>query len=75
MHWAKEHIITAAERNIVKGYEDGTFRPDGKITRSEFAVILGRALNVNLDQSGLSFKAGVSPFLQLLHKERAYSGF
>lgn len=55
-HWAKENILAAVERNIVKGYEDGTFRPDGEVTRSEFAVILGRALKVNLEQAGLSFK-------------------
>lgn len=55
-HWAKESINTAIELNLVKGYEDGTFRPDGAVTRSEFAVILGRALQVGLDSSGLSFK-------------------
>ncbi|MEK4330578.1 S-layer homology domain-containing protein [Paenibacillus sp. FSL R7-0312] len=54
-HWAKESIITAAQRKLVNGYADGTFRPDGAVTRSEFAVILGRALQVNLSQSGLSF--------------------
>lgn len=31
-HWAKPYIITAAERTIVNGFEDKTFRPDENVT-------------------------------------------
>ncbi|WNS40992.1 S-layer homology domain-containing protein [Paenibacillus sp. MMS20-IR301] len=55
-HWAKESILAAIERNLVKGYGDGSFRPYGAVTRSEFAVILGRALQVELKPSVLTFK-------------------
>ncbi|MBK1989379.1 S-layer homology domain-containing protein [Sphaerospermopsis aphanizomenoides BCCUSP55] len=43
-HWAKSSILTAAERNIFKGYPDGTFRPDAPVTRAEFAAIIFTAL-------------------------------
>lgn len=38
--WAKDIIASLVEKNIMKGYEDGTFRPDQMITRAEFAEII-----------------------------------
>ena len=38
--WAKNIIASLAEKNIMKGYEDGTFRPNQMITRAEFAEII-----------------------------------
>lgn len=46
-HWAKAAIEEAVARGIVKGYEDNTFEPDGKITRAQFAVMLAAALKLN----------------------------
>ena len=31
--------MALAERNLVSGYPDGSFRPDGSLTRAEFAVL------------------------------------
>ncbi|HZD60805.1 MAG TPA: S-layer homology domain-containing protein [Anaerolineae bacterium] len=42
-YWAKGYIERAKELNIISGYPDGTFRPDGKITRAEIATIVVRA--------------------------------
>ena len=39
-NWAKDEVILMAKRDWINGYEDGSFRPDDKITRAEFAVIL-----------------------------------
>ena len=41
-HWAKNVIAYCVRRGVMGGYEDGTFRPDGAITRQEFAVIISR---------------------------------
>ncbi len=41
-HWAKEYILIMNELGIVKGYEDGTFKPENKITRAEFATMISR---------------------------------
>ena len=39
------HIFNyAASKGWIEGYEDGTFRPDEKITRAEAAAVLNRAL-------------------------------
>jgi hypothetical protein len=42
-HWAQQCITQLVSRQIVKGYPDKTFRPEGTITRAEFAVILQKA--------------------------------
>ncbi|QYX32883.1 S-layer homology domain-containing protein [Sphaerospermopsis torques-reginae] len=46
-HWAKASILTAAAKNILKGYPDGTFRPDAPVTRAEFAAIVYTGLPKN----------------------------
>ncbi|QNK56683.1 S-layer homology domain-containing protein [Paenibacillus sp. PAMC21692] len=39
-HWAKRYIDELASSGIVRGYEDGTFRPERDVTRAEMAVVL-----------------------------------
>ncbi|QSZ27580.1 S-layer homology domain-containing protein [Aceticella autotrophica] len=46
-HWAEETITKLADMGIVSGYEDGTFKPDNKITRAEATAILVRALKLS----------------------------
>ncbi len=43
-HWAKALIERAVGLGIVNGYEDGSFRPDGQVSRAEFTVMINRAL-------------------------------
>jgi len=43
-YWAKNEIEIAAIHGLVKGYEDGSYRPEHPITREEMAVMLGRVL-------------------------------
>lgn len=38
--WAQKAIAQAVHAGYLKGYKDGTFRPDAEITRAEMAVIL-----------------------------------
>lgn len=52
-HWAEETILWAVERGIVKGYEDGTFRPNKHVTEAQFLAMLIRAYQPDL-QSGQS---------------------
>jgi uncharacterized protein YkwD len=41
-HWAKDAIGWAVNQGIVKGYADGTFKPDHTVTEAEFLVMLIR---------------------------------
>lgn len=40
--WASTEISTLTNAGILKGYTDGSFRPDAAITRAEFAAIAAR---------------------------------
>lgn len=41
-HWAEAFITELATNRIVKGYEDGTFRPNNNVTRAELMVLLAQ---------------------------------
>lgn len=49
-HWAYNAIAELAKNNVISGYTDGTFRPDGKITREEFAKIMVLSMNLPVDE-------------------------
>ena len=53
-HWAEKYIERAAELGWIKGFEDGTFRPDTYITRAQAMTMINRVLNrIPEDESDL----------------------
>ena len=52
--WYTEAIAWAAEIGAVKGFPDGSFRPDEPVTREQLATILWRYTKVNCDEIGAS---------------------
>lgn len=46
-HWAKDSIEKLSQINIVKGYEDNTFKPDKNMTRAEVATIINRLIGAS----------------------------
>lgn len=44
-HWAKESIEKALEAGILKGYLDGSVRPDNTVTRAEFFSMVNNAFH------------------------------
>ena len=49
-HWSKDAFLRLEEMNIINGYDDGTYRPDATIKRSEFFKILNMAANVTRNE-------------------------
>jgi len=52
-HWARLMIKEIYKKNIVSGYETETgfvFMPDNNMTREEFAVIMGRFMDIEIEQ-------------------------
>lgn len=45
-HWAEASIQQMADEGVVKGYPDGTFKPDNNISRAEFATVLVQAFKM-----------------------------
>ncbi|WP_227744999.1 S-layer homology domain-containing protein [Lysinibacillus sp. OL1] len=46
-HWAYDSIKQVAEKGLVAGYSDGTYKPSAQVTRAEFATFLSRVFDGN----------------------------
>ncbi|RPK31414.1 cellulase family glycosylhydrolase [Paenibacillus xylanexedens] len=60
--WAKDAIAQAVNRGVINGYDDGSFRPNREITRTEMIVILGRVLGLDrsaIEQTGFADDATI----------------
>lgn len=44
--WYYNYLLTAVQYKYINGYPDGSFRPDGFITREEFCKTIANVLNV-----------------------------
>lgn len=42
-YWAQAYIRALAVKNIIRGFPDGTFRPNDPVTRTQFAAIVSKA--------------------------------
>ncbi|MDM8288621.1 S-layer homology domain-containing protein [Slackia piriformis] len=47
--WYVPYIEWAVENGVVSGYPNGTFAPDQNVTRGQFAIMLARAVGVEVD--------------------------
>jgi uncharacterized surface protein with fasciclin (FAS1) repeats len=46
-YWASPFILALAQRNVIAGFPDGTFKPDQAVTRAQFAAMIQKAFNQN----------------------------
>lgn len=63
-HWAEQSIERWYETGLVQGFEDGTFRPDSPMTRSQLAVVLSNLLALP--------EGSTSPFLDITPQDWFY---
>ena len=63
-HWAVAYINTANAYGIMTGYGDGRFGPDDKITYTQMAAVIMKALGYDCDK--MSWPAGVNSMGQTL---------
>jgi hypothetical protein len=47
-HWAENDIAVLNKHDIVRGYQDGNFKPDATITREEMVTILMRLIDESM---------------------------
>jgi endo-beta-N-acetylglucosaminidase D/PKD repeat protein len=55
-HWAENSIKDAAAKGIASGYPDSSFKPNARVTRAEFTVMLVHALQLKGEAKPLTFK-------------------
>jgi hypothetical protein len=54
-HWAENVLKQWQDQGILKGYADGSLKPDHKITRAEFAVLVNKSFGYT-SSTAISFK-------------------
>ncbi|MCE5193082.1 MAG: ABC transporter substrate-binding protein [Candidatus Cryosericum sp.] len=47
-YWASDEIKALTDKKVITGYADGTFKPEGKVTREEFAKMIVVAKGLSL---------------------------
>lgn len=47
-HWARDTIAAWASAGYISGFEDGTFRPDARVSRAEFVALVNRSFQFDL---------------------------
>jgi len=56
-HWAQECIRNLSQQGIIRGYPNGTFRPNGIINRAEFAALVNKAFpDAAVERSAINFQ-------------------
>jgi hypothetical protein len=56
-NWYNSAINTAYSNQLISGFEDGTFRPNDKITREQAMVIIDKAMKITNLKAELSFQS------------------
>ncbi len=60
--WAEEAIDSMVERGILKGYTDGTFKPDRAVTHLETLIIAARIMGVDFAENAEYSAAAIKQY-------------
>ncbi len=80
-HWAQQQIQTLNNKNVIGGYPDGSFNPEGTITRAELSAVLVKALNLpSMNANSSSFNDvpathWASPSIEAVKKAGLVNGY
>lgn len=69
--WAKPYIDEMSELGYIKGYEDGTFKPNKTISKVESLVLLSRMIGVNHSEYADTLKYALSEYKTAIEKYSA----
>ena len=79
--WAGTYIYDCYERNIINGYEDGTYLPDKTLTRAEAAKIIAIAMDLDIETEAVSSFQDVAddnwavPYIEACAEASIISGY
>jgi hypothetical protein len=54
-YWARPFIAALAQRGIVTGFSDGTFKPDEPVSRSQYAALIETIFQTDTAQNPIAF--------------------
>lgn len=55
-HWAFEYIAELVDRGVIKGYDDGSFKPNATVSRAEWAKMMCVAGNLSSTDTSVYFR-------------------
>ncbi len=62
-HWAAPFVEILAEKQLIKGFLDGTFQPDAQVTRAQFAALVSASFpNIEVTRSLSRFQDVLANF-------------
>ncbi|NYV65733.1 S-layer homology domain-containing protein [Bacillus sp. Gen3] len=78
-YWSTPYINSLYAAKLVNGYENGTFKPEGNVTRAEFAKLVVDAYGLTLTNAATPFtdvKAGnwATPYIQTAYANGLIKG-
>jgi len=71
-YWAESFIQELARRDIIKGFPDGSFRPNDPVTRAQFAAMVSKAFNPPVSRGAVNFVDVPSNYWAYGVVQRAY---
>jgi len=79
-HWAEAFIQGLFDKGLISGFSDGTFKPDAKMNRAQYAALLVKAFNPAPKRNGLPFSDVADNFwakdvIQQAYRSQFISGF
>ncbi len=72
-YWAAPFIQSLAQRGVIAGFTDGSFRPEQAVTRAQFAAMLNKAFQKNSIRQGTSFSDVRSNYWAASAIQQAYT--
>jgi hypothetical protein len=73
-HWAKDDVLYLAEQNLIGGYPDGTFRPQEKMNRAQFAALIDQVFRPRPRRAATTFADVPTSFWAHDAIQKAYQG-
>ena len=77
--WYSEGIAYCSGKGLIKGYSDGTFRPNNSITRAELAAICSTGLNLSVQETNhftdVNSNAWYAPYVLRCTKAGIITGY
>lgn len=67
-HWAKEFVEDMAEKGLIKGYDDGTYKPDNNVSRMEAFALFARLMGSNSEANEDVLKIAKEEYKDVLKK-------
>lgn len=67
-HWAAEYVSSMVEQGYIKGYEDGTFKPDKTVSNTESLILISRMLGVDDRSFEKTVETAVAEYANVLSK-------